>query len=388
MSKDSSKNRVYGLDVLRAIAILIVVHVHGAWMLQGSFLEKFPWIPLVDGVELFFVLSGFLIGGILLRMIRKNEGSFSFKLVLQFWKRRWFRTLPNYYLILFINILFAYLHFNGNDYHQFNWKFILFLQNFSWPFHSFFWESWSLTIEEWFYILLPLGFFTSLPFLKEKKAILSIILLLLFAPLFFRLLQSGHKVDGYGWDVLFRKVVVMRLDAIIYGVLAAYIHFYHIKFWQKYARLFFVFGLIIIIGIGFVPMAPNDFFVKTFYFSIISFGAMCLLPAAEMTRSYKGQIGKMITHISLISYSMYLVNLGLVSQVIKKHFTPESPQEGILKYFLYWFIVIGVSSLLYAYFERPLMNLRDRKLFPFLKPGNRKANPAQNSIEQADKKTV
>ena len=82
---DYSK-RVYGLDVFRAIAILFVVHGHGTFMLQGSPLEKFPWIKLIDGVDLFFVLSGFLIGNILLKIVHENNYQLSVNTILHFLK--------------------------------------------------------------------------------------------------------------------------------------------------------------------------------------------------------------------------------------------------------------------------------------------------------------
>jgi len=93
---------VYGLDVFRAVAILIVLYAHGK-LLSGDAFSFIPDFPLVDGVELFFVLSGFLIGTILISTIEKEQ-RFDVKSLFNFWKRRWFRTLPTYYFILIINI--------------------------------------------------------------------------------------------------------------------------------------------------------------------------------------------------------------------------------------------------------------------------------------------
>ncbi|HMT30716.1 MAG TPA: acyltransferase, partial [Bacteroidia bacterium] len=67
------ESRVFGLDVFRAIAILIVVMGHGGFIID-KVLPGFPYIPMIDGVELFFVLSGFLIGTILLKIYQKNDG--------------------------------------------------------------------------------------------------------------------------------------------------------------------------------------------------------------------------------------------------------------------------------------------------------------------------
>ena len=101
-------NRVYGLDILRALAIFFVVLAHGDKLMPPERYKYFHYI-VFDGVAIFFVLSGFLIGGILIKIL--NEKELTFSGMLNFWKRRWFRTLPNYFLILSIliilNILFT-----------------------------------------------------------------------------------------------------------------------------------------------------------------------------------------------------------------------------------------------------------------------------------------
>ena len=90
------QGRVFGLDLMRALAIIFVVMSHGSMLEKAN--TDFPWIRLVNGVELFFVLSGFLIGGILIKNFQKTN-SFGIKEIYNFWIRRWFRTLPNYYLV-------------------------------------------------------------------------------------------------------------------------------------------------------------------------------------------------------------------------------------------------------------------------------------------------
>src|SRR5688500_5172014 len=122
-------NRVYGLDVFRAVAILFVVTGHGGFIIDKA-LPGFPYIRLIDGVELFFVLSGFLIGSILINMYETHE-KLSFPLIRTFWKRRWLRTLPNYYLVLFLNVIFVYMGLTLGDPEKFNWKFLFFVQNFN-----------------------------------------------------------------------------------------------------------------------------------------------------------------------------------------------------------------------------------------------------------------
>lgn len=146
MNLNNTQNRIYGLDVFRAVAILIVLYGHGK-LVSGNAFSFIPDIPLIDGVELFFVLSGFLIGGILISTVEK-EKKFDIKSLLIFWKRRWFRTLPTYYLVLFVNIFLTKTSLIGGDFKQFNYRFFIFCQNFSKGFFEFFWESWSLSVEE------------------------------------------------------------------------------------------------------------------------------------------------------------------------------------------------------------------------------------------------
>jgi peptidoglycan/LPS O-acetylase OafA/YrhL len=144
--------RVFGLDLMRAIAILLVLFSH-----CRPFLTKvFPGLDGVSeiglyGVELFFVLSGFLIGGIL---IKTYENETSFKSLRIFWYKRWFRTMPNYYLFLIVNIV-MFSFFAPTKITEPIISYFFFLQNFAWPKTVFFSISWSLCIEEWFYMLYP-----------------------------------------------------------------------------------------------------------------------------------------------------------------------------------------------------------------------------------------
>jgi peptidoglycan/LPS O-acetylase OafA/YrhL len=95
--------RLFGLDLVRALAIILVLLSHS----RNLLISFYPGLDFLKaggffGVELFFVLSGFLIGGILIKDI---QAGFDFGILKNFWKRRWLRTLPNYYLFLIINFL-------------------------------------------------------------------------------------------------------------------------------------------------------------------------------------------------------------------------------------------------------------------------------------------
>jgi peptidoglycan/LPS O-acetylase OafA/YrhL len=358
------ENRVFGLDLMRAIAIISVVVGHGRFILEKAS-TNFPWIPLVDGVELFFVLSGFLIGGILLKIFH-NTQTLKLKTISDFWIRRWFRTIPNYILVLILNIVVVYYGVINEDFSQFNWRFFLFLQNFSTPFIAFFWESWSLSIEEWFYLFFPIIIGISyliLNFLKVKKRIIFLIAICIFliVPLSLRIfIASKFQVDDFWLGVKIYKVVIYRLDSIAFGLLGAYIYYWYPKTWYKSRNIAFVLGLIILYVILFTTFNPNAFITKVFQMLFQSVGCFLLLPKFESIKKAPRVIVKTVTHISLISYSMYLINLALVAEVIGKNFPPDGKISAYYTYFIYWFLVIFISTVMYKFYERPLTNLRDR----------------------------
>lgn len=354
------KNRVYGLDIMRAIAILAVVAGHGGYILNITE-SNFPWIPLIDGVELFFVLSGFLIGSILLKLF--NAPDFQFSSLLNFFKRRWLRTLPNYYLILIINIVIVYFGIINEDFSQFNFGFFLFLQNFCSHFTGFFWESWSLSVEEWFYVLFPflllLLFVLFQKSFARKNIFLAATVLLLIIPFLLRLNKSlNTEVDGFWLGPKILKVVIYRLDSIAFGILAAFIKYYHHQSFYRYKTILLISGFVLLYARMFFKHEPNSLYMKTFDVTLISIGCTLLLPFFDSIKQGKTRFSKIITHISLISYSMYLINLCIVAEIIRDHFAPETKMQGWITYGLFWFAVIFLSTIQYKFYEKPIMDLR------------------------------
>ncbi len=184
------------------------------------------------GVELFFVLSGFLIGTILVRQggqLARPDALATFYL------RRWFRTLPLFFLFLLLNLLLEWgLHrraFPPTEIvgHAF------FLRNMTGPDLLFFGESWSLAIEEWFYLLFPLALFLCLQGTRRFNRVLLGVALafLLFSTLGRLFTAAAPEATWTEWQ---RKPVLLRFDALMAGVVAAWIALRFPAGWQRWRR--------------------------------------------------------------------------------------------------------------------------------------------------------
>jgi len=224
MLEQAGKTRFKPMDGLRGIAVLLIISFHyinnqydqtdpASLNRVERLLSKvsyFGWC----GVDLFFVLSGFLIGSILM----KNRGATNF--FKAFYVRRFLRIIPVYYLLLVIFILLRYTAIYQPDAYIFEKQlpvgyYFLFLQNFLMGIHNHFGPealtpTWSLCIEEQFYIIIPMVVY----FVKPKYLVYVIISFLLIAPL-----SRYLSVNWYQTYVLLSS----RIDSPGCGFLLAWI---------------------------------------------------------------------------------------------------------------------------------------------------------------------
>jgi peptidoglycan/LPS O-acetylase OafA/YrhL len=149
----------------------------------------------------------------------------------------------------------------------------------------------------------------------------------------------------------------------MFGVLFAWLRFYHQRIFEKIALPAFISGIILVYFFMHLhSLDSTGYYAKTFYFSLVGLSAAMLLPFASLRQKCTTRFGRMMTFISVISYSMYLLNLAPVASVIDKNFRPEGALAGLTWYFIYWITVIGASTLLYKYFEKPVMDLRESNI--------------------------
>lgn len=353
-------NRVFGLDLLRCGAILLVLSVHFVESITPNEVTKFYFTYLhVDGVGLFFVLSGFLIGTILIKDFLKYGISFS--TLLNFWKRRWFRTLPNYYLVLLSVLGFNYFYKKIDLSFYDILKRVTFTQNLyslDENYYKKFPEGWSLAVEEWFYLAFPLLIVFFFYLIKKTATYIHTYIRAAFWISVFVIL-FGVSLFRYYQEFILKEVIsahllLNRLDGISFGVIGALLAYFHGDIWKK-LRYPGVFVSIILFFI-------NKFCVEWKSVSLLldSFVVLSLLPFLSNFKIQRHNfITRIITWISLISYSLYLLNLFILDNMINP-FTHLYMQKNSIKLFIFILFSCLFSTILYKNVEVPVMKWRDK----------------------------
>lgn len=348
--------RIFGLDLMRSIAVLLVVHSHADDLLD-AYWPMDPGAAALDGVTVFFVLSGHLIGNILLRMCDATDVPW-WKRVLDFWQRRWLRTLPNYYLFLVINIALVAAGLAPGLLNENAFAYVVFLQNFIIPLDLFFWESWSLAVEEWFYLLFPLllVFFVTGLRMAPRAGFLFAALLMIATSTFLRFPASHSVETSFMLDLLVRKIVVMRLDSIGFGVVMAWC-MHRWSAWFTKQRF-----VLLIVGLGgliatVLRSEQNDLVYNgTWHCTLSALTMALMLPFLSSWRTFRWSAP--ITVISLVSYALYLTHMPLRNFFLV-WVEDRSMSTTVLLYVGYYLASTAAAAVVYRYWERPFMNRRD-----------------------------
>lgn len=299
------------LDLLRGIAILVVVFHHceaftipGLPELSGAAGFGFWHFRLfgASGVDLFFVLSGFLVGGLLIHEITKY-GTIQ---VGRFLLRRGFKIWPSYFVLLAVLAITQVDHWPDLSSIGATLKslgiHVFFLQNYLDQTHNT--PTWTLAIEEHFYLMLPLLLLVLIKYSKLSRIGLVTAVAMLLC-LGFRLLHlKFHHEDN---DFMLTH---NRVDALLFGVFLAWL-------WKRFPErvLAFTSHWKLIIPIALLLISPSFFFARksTFLFSIgfplttIGYGLILITLVTQGVGGFENTLlGKGIRKVGLWSYNIYL----------------------------------------------------------------------------------
>ena len=356
---------------MRTIAILMIMFGHclSIYPPNQSLIYQVGVFSGFFGVEVFFVLSGFLVGRILYQLYVEDD--FSIKKVLEFLKRRSFRILPNYYFVLILNIIISFIvGYAVADW----WKYFFFLQNFSSTMLPFFPESWPVSIGVFAFLLLLIALYLKTAIVKPSNkplffllVVLGLTLFFVFTKIYYAFTTSNTTLNQ--WNLALKALVIYRLDAFFIGVLAAWISLNRLPFWKKNRLPFAFLGVILFgfmfVGVGFFQLTIDRFphFWNIFYLPLISLICLLFLSILSQWKSTTFTfLHKPITFISLISYSLYLLHYSVILQLLQFYFPTDDLSVNQLHLYslCYLLITFLLATLLYKFFESPLRKLSDK----------------------------
>lgn len=314
--------RLYGLDHLRAIAILLVLLYHYRAFKHPGWVDsigKFGW----TGVDLFFVLSGFLISGQLFKEIG-DKGSINLK---TFYIKRVFRIIPAYFFTLFLYYTFPF--FREREDLSPLWRFLTFTQNYGLDVISrgTFSHAWSLCIEEQFYLILPLFIMIIMP-TKLFKYMVALMIAVIGFSIVARLMAwnefivASETFSTDFWKLWYMKIYYpthTRLDGLGMGVLIGYLMQYSSIFKRIVAgngnKLFFL-G-ILLLGISFwICNEQTSKTASVFGFTLVAVSYGMILMAAISQSSFLYRLKSYSTaQLAALSYAVYLSHKGIIHMV-------------------------------------------------------------------------
>lgn len=324
------------IDVLRAIAIFLVLGRHAHWPESSvaNIWQRGGWV----GVDLFFVLSGFLVSGLIFKQF-KETGTISWT---NFVIRRGFKIYPAFWCLIIFTLIFnAVTH--AAPFEPFRlFSELAFVQNYGWPMWG---HTWSLAVEEHFYLLLPLILmictkrqFRYFPFIVLTVAIACLAL----------------RLAGGEWNVQRSMFAThLRLDSLLFGSLLSYLYHYHQDFFHRisdYKKTLAIAGVALLL-LAFIWKLEETRVIYTFGFTLFYIGSGAILmafigglPENRVTR-FLGMIGR-------YSYSIYLWHAAIVEWLF--------PAANWLDTGLYFIFSVVIGIALSHLIEMPMLKLRDR----------------------------
>lgn len=356
------RSRQPGLDLLRALAIVLVVFYHAGifgFSLPHD-IQRFGWI----GVDLFFVLSGYLIAGQLIKPFARGQNP---NLRRFFWRRA-LRILPAYLVVLAVYCFLPWLR----EFPEMPpaWKFLAFVQNIGLRGGTAFSHAWSLCIEGQFYLLLP---FLLVMIMRSGRGGIALPMAVLIGGIILRAIiaysiSTNGIIPFRGFQRLIYYPTWPRLDPLTLGACLAAIEQFRPRWWKKLTDAAFwlwlpalasiVYGLYLGEG-DYLTIAP-----AVWQFPLIALGMTGFLLCAVSPRLPFARVAVPgAAFIASIAYSVYLSHklaIHLIDGICKTHGIALTSPVGIIMVLT---AIAVTGTVLFFAVERPFLQLRQRRRF-------------------------
>ncbi|MEP6874771.1 MAG: acyltransferase [Burkholderiales bacterium] len=360
----SDGDRLYGLDLLRSIAIVWVMLFHsfvvGGLGPSWAWLSRYGWM----GVDLFFVLSGFLIGVPVLKSLM-DGGRLSFR---DYYLRRALRTLPAYWAVLLLYLLWPGLREAPGM--EPGWKFATFVLNLSIDYlrSTAFSHAWSLCVEEHFYLLFPL----LATWLLRRPARWKFIALCVFLVLAGVTSRSMTWLHDMALDpTLERNWFVEdiyyptwnRLDDLLIGVVLAAWKVLRPQAWvnaRRHANISLMVGLAVMALAFWLFRDRVGLLGNAIGWPVLSVGMGLLVFAGAGRDSLVGRWRVPgVGWLAAVSYSLYLVHKA-VYHVVQAQWGEQLAGRGFAAFVAYGVPAVAAGAVLHYSVEQPFLRLRER----------------------------
>jgi peptidoglycan/LPS O-acetylase OafA/YrhL len=376
MNRSGSKINIPILDGFRAFAILMVLIYH-----LGLTTYFYP-LRLVDaggwmGVQLFFVLSGFLLS---LDYLYAAKSRVEIPLLTDFYRNRILRIFPLYFLGLSVYIIFNYFFKTFTDLPGLL-SYFVFMQNFypeNWPVYD---SYWSLAVEVQIYLIFPIiGYGLHKTIKESKKGFLILYLLMLCtAPLLYRIYISVWHTDSMSEQYYIRwiyKSSFSNLDSFGWGIIGAFIY----VFWKPNSIHLALIWLIKFICIGIIVWLfhysmthrnwylIDGYFAPAIFYTLINMSWVTLIVTCLLTQEgivLRIVSLKLVKFIAKISFGLYVWH-GIAFYGTRKLAKFFIIQDRIaLNFFLIVVAMAGtvlLATLTYYFVEMPFLRLKVKRV--------------------------
>lgn len=364
MEKAEKNAHIVQLDGLRFYAILMVMIAHWLQWQWGNIIVKS--IPFVNGVTLFFVLSGFLITSILLKnRDRYFKGSQKLRhLIRNFYIRRFLRIFPVYYILLSILFIFNFSNTRTLSPWLFSYTINIY-QSIHNAYVGDFNHFWSLAVEEQFYLFWPV----LILFIKPRKTLLLILIAITLSIVF----RIFFYITGHWMATAFFTLSCMH--ALGLGALLAYVKLYRQNLFDKISKsTYLISSICIYLALLIWQTAFNQLWFHEI-FDDFAFAIMSVFLISKASNNGFKKLpkylleNKFVTYSGKISYGMYLFHLFIPTAFssVLYYFGYGLPSKYLM-FLIFYLITFSLAHLSWKLIEGPFNSLKRK--FPYYKPIN------------------